>query len=334
MRASALAVAIVLLSGCGGGSTPSSTPLPLHKVADVVLPGGQTRFDYQDIDPASRRLFVAHLGDGTVDVIDLDRFTVDTVLRGVDSAHGVRVAPAVGRLYVSATGTHQLATFDLTTLHPAGRTSAGDYPDGIAYDPAESTVWVSDESGGIETVADAHTGAAIGTVALGGEAGNVAYDRETGQVLVDVQTRDQLVAIDPTTRQVTWRADLPGCDHDHGLQLDGSGQKAYVACDGNAKLLVVDVASRSVTQHFNVGSEPDVLALDPGLGVLYVAAESGVVAVFRQTPGGLTKLGQGFLADNAHTVAVDPVTHHVFFALPSVDDRPVVRVMRPTVGVR
>jgi hypothetical protein len=58
-----------------------------------------------------------------------------------------------------------------------------------------------------------------------------------------------------------------------------------------------------------------VLTYDPGPGRLYVAGESGVASVFRVADGKVTKLGQAFLADNAHTVADSPVTHLLYLPL-------------------
>jgi hypothetical protein len=70
-----------------------------------------------------------------------------------------------------------------------------------------------------------------------------------------------------------------------------------------------------VTGQATVGAAPDVLAFDPGLRRLYVSAESGVVTVFAETTSGLRKLGQEFLATEAHTLAVDPRTHLAYFPL-------------------
>jgi hypothetical protein len=62
-----------------------------------------------------------------------------------------------------------------------------------------------------------------------------------------------------------------------------------------------------------------------------VSAESGVVAVFREQRGGLVKLGQAFLATEAHSVAVDPRTHLVYFPLQQGSaGRPQLLIMRPT----
>jgi hypothetical protein len=60
-----------------------------------------------------------------------------------------------------------------------------------------------------------------------------------------------------------------------------------------------------------------VLAFDSSSRRLYVAAETGVVAVFAEHGRGLTKLGQALLAPEAHTVAVDARTHLVYFPLQS-----------------
>jgi len=182
----------------------------------------------------------------------------------------------------------------------------------------------------VETVLDARDGHRITAIGLGGEAGNVRYDPGTGEVLADVQTRNVVAVIDPALDRVVRTVPLPGCDHDHGLYLDAGQRLAFVACDGNARLLVLDLSSYTVRQNLNVGTDPDVLAFDPSLRRLYVAAESGVVTVFGEQGRSLVTLGRNFLATEAHTVAVDPRTHLVYFALQDVGGAPGLRIMAPT----
>jgi hypothetical protein len=52
--------------------------------------------------------------------------------------------------------------------------------------------------------------------------------------------------------------------------------------------------------------------------------------VFEERGSGLQRLGQAKLADNAHSVAVDPRTHLVYFPLENVNGKPILRIMRPT----
>ena len=62
--------ALLFLGATSASAAPA--PLPLTFVEDLPLPGNATRFDYQSIDAANRRLYIAHLGDSSVVVFDLD----------------------------------------------------------------------------------------------------------------------------------------------------------------------------------------------------------------------------------------------------------------------
>ena len=202
---------------------------------------------------------------------------------------------------------------DEDTGRVLGRTATGAYPDGLAYDPANGTVWATNESGGSETIIDAATGAPRGTVRLGGEVGNVAYDPASGHMLVDAQSSNQLAVIDPATGSIIRRVRLPGCSDDHGLALDSPARLAFVACDINSVLLTVDLNTWQVTGTANVGVEPDVLAFDPNAGRLYVASESGSVTVLQLRGSRLHVISSGYLGDDAHVVAVDPATGRSYF---------------------
>lgn len=313
-----LVMASILVGACSSeSSSPDGSPLPLHSVAEIALPGDNSRFDYESLDPERGLLFIAHLGAGEVIEVDVHARQVVRTIPNLSQAHGVLVVPELRRVYVTATGDNRLVIFDEDTGTVLGQAPTGDYPDGIAYDPTRGAVWTTNESGGTETVIDAVTAQVRGTVDLGGDVGNVAYDPVADQMLVAVQGRDDLAAIDPETLDVTRRLQLPGCRHDHGLALDPQARLAFVACDDNATLLTVDLTNWQVIGTIGVGTRPDVLAYDQGAHRLYVAAESGTVSVFDQQGGHLTELGSGHLADGAHVVAVDPSTHHTFYPVPS-----------------
>jgi DNA-binding beta-propeller fold protein YncE len=303
--------------------------LPLRTVARVPLSGPAVRFDYTSIDPSTDRLWISHMNADQLLALDLrTRRIVKTI--PAPGVHGVIAVPAVGRVYASATNAHQVFTLDSRTGKILARAPAGQYPDGLAWDPVERHVFVSDEQGGVETVIDA-AGKRIATIPLGGQAGNVQYDPVSKTVLVDVQTRDDIAVIDPRTNKIAQRVPLPpDCISDHSLYIDPSRRIAFVTCQGNAKLLTLDLPTLRITGMWEVGESPDVLAFDPSLRRLYVSAESGDVAVFAETAHGVRKLGQAFLAPAAHTVAVDPRTHLVYFPLErGSTGRPQLLVMKP-----
>jgi DNA-binding beta-propeller fold protein YncE len=306
---------------------PSTGPRGhLHLVADVPLPGPGNRFDYQSVNPATRRLYISHMNAGRLVVFDLDSSRVVADIGGMDRATGVLAVPAQHMVYVSAAGRHELVALDDRTLKVAGRVGGIRFPDGIAYAPVEQRVFVSDEVGEADVVVDAHTNTKRSTIPLGGEAGNTHYDSVSHCIVVAVQTRNQLVAIDPATERVVARYDLAGSDHPHGFAIDQPGRLAFVTGEGNAMLQVVDLRTMRVLSSQRVGDDPDVLAWDAGWRRLYVASESGVVSVFAAQGSALQRLEE-LRIPHAHTVAVDARTHRVYLPLENIGGRPVLRIL-------
>ncbi len=84
-----------------------------------------------------------------------------------------------------------------------------------------------------------------------------------------------------------------------------------------------------MTAIHSVGADPDVLAFDKGFSRLYVSAESGIITIFDERGHSLEKVGEGFFAANAHSVAVDSSTHRVYFPLQNVGGKPVLRIAVP-----
>jgi YVTN family beta-propeller protein len=247
----------------------------------------------------------------------------------VSHVHGVLAIPELGRVYASATGTDEVVAIDDGTLEITARVPAGHYPDGMAYAPKVHKLYVSDEHGNTETVIDVESNRRVATIALGGEVGNSQYDPVSKHIFANVQTLKQLVEIDPGTDRVVERIDLPDADENHGLLIEPEGRRAFIACEGNDRLLVLDLQTKKIIASFDVGKDPDVLAFDPGLHRVYVAGEAGVVSIFNAPVGQVSKIAEGFLGPHAHVVAVDPTTHQAYFPLMNLSGRSVLRITRP-----
>lgn len=312
-------------------TVPRISPIgaPLALVGDVPLPGPAQRFDYQSFDSSTGRLYLSHMYGNRLDVFDVRAGKLVASKEGYPGATGVWAVPELHRVYVSVTGNHEVAVVDDRSLAVLARVPGVRFPDGIAYAPTEHRVFVSDEAGEADFVIDARSNAKAGRIPLAGEAGNTHYDAVSHCIVVAVQTRNELAAIDPAGERVVARYAM-ACVHPHGFLIDEPNRLAFVTCEGDAKLLVVDLRTMKTTATLRTAAGPDVLALDPGLGRLYVGCESGAVSVFeerfRDGQAALVRLGE-YRAPHAHSVAVDPTTHFVYLPLQDVGGRPVLRIL-------
>src|SRR5256712_1591462 len=311
-----------------GAIPPASTAeAPLRVVADVPLPGSASRFDYQSLAPASGRLFISHMGAGQLVVFDVRAGRAIANLDGFPTVTGVLAVPVEHRAYASATGDHEVVVVNDSTFQIVARVPGPRFPDGIAYAPEERRVFVSDESGRRDFVIDAATNTVVAQIELGGEAGNTQYDAGSHCVFVAVQTANLLAVIDPATATIVRRITLDNAvRYPHGFYIDAPHRVAFISGQESGTLGVLDLRTLQLRQVLPIGSDPDVLAFDPVLGRLYVAAESGVVAVFGERGGSLVHPGW-YPGPKAHSVAADPPTHRGY--LPPAGAS-VLRVLLPT----
>jgi len=270
-------------------------------------------------------------------------------LDGFPKVTGVLAVPGLHKVYASvpgggvaqsllqglgmiglSRGSGVVAVRDMRTLKEIARLPGGVFPDGIAYDEKDHRVFVSDELGGALMVIDAAADRPVGRIETGGEVGNVRYDPETARVYVPVQSHNELIAVDPRGDAVVARYALKGCEHPHGFLVAPAGKIGFVACDENDRLFTVDLGSGRVLHQQAVAHDPDVLAVDAGLNRLYVATEPGNLSTFDiAKPEAPVSLGDVFVADGAHSVAVDPVSHRLYFVIADFKGHTIVRVLAP-----
>ncbi len=333
-RGFALAIAIVACAcsaASGNSQGGNQATLPGYKVVrEVQLPDDTSRWDYQTFDPLTHRLYIAQLGQSQVIAFDTQTQKVVGVVDNVSSVHGLVVAPDIQHLFASATGRDEIAVIDKVSLKVVASVRGGSYPDGIAYAPRQGKIFISDEQGSGDTVVDVRTNRPVGQIDLGSDIGNSQYDPGTGLVYVAVGGSNQLAVIDPQTNAVLAKYSVPDCEGAHGVQIDTAAKhRAFIACEGNSKLVVFDLLAKRPSGVFDVGDTPDVLALDSSVDRLYVAAEAGQLAVFDIAGPTLKKIAQGNAGPNAHTVSVDSQTHLVYLPLTNLDGHAVLREMEP-----
>lgn len=343
------AVLLVLAMTGAQAASPKPGDPRFALVADVKLGPAADRIDYQSLDPVAGRLYVSLMGAGKLLVFDIASRRPLQQLANFPKVTGVLAVPELHRVYASvpgaglgpslavglgmlglSSGHGAVAIVDSDTLREIARLPGGVFPDGIAFDPKDNRIFVSDEMGSAVSVIDPAANKLVARIAAGGEVGNVQYDGTTAKLYAPVQTRNALAVFDAAASRRTGSYPLTGCRHPHGLAIAPGAAIGYVACDENDVLVTVDLRSGKELSHLPLGHDPDVLAMDAGMKRLYAASESGNLAAFDiANPAAPVSLGIGFIAKGAHSVAVDPATHLLYLPLADVAGASVMRILAP-----
>ncbi|MBU6298766.1 MAG: hypothetical protein KJS68_11020, partial [Alphaproteobacteria bacterium] len=260
-------------AGCAQEPSKSVANAPsflrlFRQVGDFPLGAATSRLDYQSLDPATGRLYIAGMGAGKLLAFDIEYDRLASSLNGYPKVTGVLAVPDLHKVYASvpgaglipslsvalgmvglSSGRGAIAITDTRTLREVARLPGGVFPDGITFDPKDRKIFVSDELGSAVLVIDADSNRLIARIAPGGEVGNVRYDPITAKVYAPIQSQNELAVIDPARLQVVARHPLLGGKHPHGLAIAPDQAIGYVACDGNDRLLTVDLATGKVLDH-------------------------------------------------------------------------------------
>ena len=141
---------VIIAAALGYAASMGSTGY--HVAQKYKVPGAGT-WDYIAVDSTARRVYITHLTE--VEVLDADSGAVVGKVAGVNGAHGVALAPELGKGFATAGLADQVVIFDLKTLKNVGAAKTGKKPDSIMYEPVTKRVFAYNGDGESATVIDA-----------------------------------------------------------------------------------------------------------------------------------------------------------------------------------
>src|SRR5215469_16450192 len=157
------------------------SPLRLEK--ESPLTGVEGRIDHFSVDAPGKRVFIAALGNGTVEVVDLAKGERTTEIRGLKEPQGLYYDDATSRLYVASAGDGTLRIYEGKDLTLRSTLEFGDDADNVRYDEKARQIWVGYGSGGLGNVAG---GEKAGEIPLGAHPESFQLEHDGSRIFVNV----------------------------------------------------------------------------------------------------------------------------------------------------
>src|SRR5262245_60939883 len=144
----------------------AGAPTGYHVTGEIKI-GGEGGWDYLTVDSAARRLYVSHATH--VVVVDIDANKIVGDIPDTPGVHGIAIAAALNKGFISNGRGNNVTVFDLKTLKASTKVATGENPDDITFDPVSSRVYVFNGRSKSATVIDAKTDKAVATIPLPGK---------------------------------------------------------------------------------------------------------------------------------------------------------------------
>ncbi len=294
----------------------------LKLIKTIPLPEVKGRIDHLAIDVKGKRLFVAALGNNSVEVLDLNAGTKRRSIAGCSKPQGLVYLPKPNLLFVANGGDGRVRIYDGASFNPIVTVGGLEDADNLRYDAKLDRVYVGYGDGGIGVI-NPVTGVLTVRIPLQGHPESFQIEQDGNYLFANVPDAQQIVVIDRQLRSVveTWplkdfRANFP-------IALDEGNHRVFVGCRNPARLVVLDARDGERVADLPLSGDTDDLFYDGARRRIYAACGEGFIDVIEQRDvDDYRRLEKIPTAPGARTCLFSLELNQLYLAVPRLGERP------------
>ena len=275
MRIGILLLSLATVWGESGASQPIKleTTIPM---ADV-----QGRIDHFSVDLMNHRLFVAALGNNTVEVLDINGAKRLHTISGLHEPQGVLYVPGENRLFVANAKDGTCRIYDASSFELMKTIDYRDDADNIRFDASAKQVYVGYGSGAL-AVLDL-SGNKLGDIKLDAHPESFQLEKKGSRIFVNLPDSRKIAVVDRKKKAVVGHWETGGALANFPMALDEANHRLFAVCRLPAVLLVLDTDSGAVVAKIPTVGDSDDVFYDPTRKRIYASGGEGAIAVVKQT---------------------------------------------------
>jgi len=294
----------------------------LEPAAGIDLPSVKGRIDHFGVDVKRQRLFVAALGNDTLEVVDVKSSRRERSLGGFGEPQGILYLPEFNRLFVANGSANRVDILDGASLARIKSVEGLDDADNVRYDAGARRVYVGYGKGALRAL-DPATGDPSGDIRLAGHPESFQLETRGARIFVNVPPARHVAVLDRTKHAVVATWNVPGAESNYPMALDELGRRLFVGARKPAVLLVYDIDSGKVVAKQPIGGDTDDLFFDPARKRLYVVCGEGRIDIVRQeNPDHYSLESTIRTAPRARTGLFVPEEGRLYVAAPAIGTSP------------
>jgi len=266
---------VVLVASLVFGTVPASSQ-SLLLAQTIDLPGVSGRIDHLAVDLEGKRLFVAALAAGSLEVVDLSAGRVVARFASLVEPQGVAYLAARHRVVVASGGSGRVEAYEGAPSAVAAVSNLDD-ADNVRFDARSDQLWVG--YGRALALLDPQTLAVTRKIELPGHPEAFELEPAGLRVFVNVPSAGQVVVIDRQSATIASTWPVTGAAGNFPMALDESSNRLYIATRRPALLQTYDTTTGKRVAELAICGDADDLFFDAQRRQLYAVCGQGVVAV-------------------------------------------------------
>jgi hypothetical protein len=315
-KISGITLALIVSLAISASAHAVEVKQPLALESKIPLPDVSGPIDHLAVDLACKRLFVAELGNNTLDVVDLTTQKLLRRISGLARPQGVAYVPAPDLIAIANGGDGTVRFFSGTDFRPRGAISLGDDADNVRVDPRNGHILVGFGTNQIAII-DPAKPEWLSNVPLPSHPEGFGFSVFTDRLFVNVPTAGKIVMVEDLAKG-TGASWMPrGLEGNFPMALDETNRAIIVVFRYPAKLATFDSTTGTEIGTADACGDSDDVFLDENRNRIYVGCGVGLIDVFERGPKTLNRLARIETARGAGTSLFVPELDRVYLAVPA-----------------
>jgi DNA-binding beta-propeller fold protein YncE len=269
-------IACFLLGACLQAQEPNALTLKSR----IELANVDGRIDHFSVDVKGQRLFMAALGNHTVEVMDiLNRKRLHTI-PDLAEPQGLYFDPPTNHLFVASAKDGTTKVFDASTFQLLETVQFPSNVDNIRYDARDRRIIVGYGDGALGFLDP--NGKKIGEIALDAHPESFQLEKSGTRAFVNVPNQREIQVADLVKGVLIAKWPVLSALRNYPMALDERHGRLLIGCRAPAKMLVIDTETGKQTASLDIVDDTDDLFYDASKNRVYVIGGGGFVDVFDQ----------------------------------------------------
>ena len=292
---------------------------PPQLLRTISLPGVRGRIDHLGLDLEGHRLFIAALGNDSIEVVDLRAGTRSARIEHLREPQGVAYVPAARRIYVANAG-GGIDLFASDTLAPVGRIAGLEDADNLRVDLENGLLYVG--YGAAIAVVQSSTAQLSGRIRLPGHPESFQLENAGNRIFVNVPSARQVAVVDRRSGTVAGTWELGDVQGNFPMALDEVRHRIFIGARRPASLLVLDTATGKQVAAIPIGGDTDDVFFDVERARVLAICGEGVLSVIQQEADTYRETGRITTSPGARTGLWNPAERMLYVAAPARGSEP------------
>ena len=247
----------------------------------IPVPNVFGRIDHMSYNPDKQYIYIASLGNNSVEVADLKSNKIVRTIKGFREPQGVVYIREKNLIFVTNGYTGICDILDADSYAKVKSIKLTSDADNVRYDSTENKIYVGYGNGGMAVI-DAVTLTLLKEIKLSGHPESFQIDKTAERIYVNIPFQGQVEVININTYNVidVWKLNKVSANFPMGL--DEKDHRLFIGCRDPARLLIINAQTGKTIQTLNIDKDTDDLYYNASAKQIYLSCGSGYLDIFSQ----------------------------------------------------